>query len=355
MSRLRWEASDAGGKRSPLLGFVPYHELGGRPNVVVDGSPATGTVLCLSHWPGIASPPRFQADLSAQMAFAYLEAYDCHDPATAVSNNHFDQDGLVSLYALTSPEAALARRNLLIDIARAGDFATFEVREAARISMAVSAYATPGRSPLEYLSPDYATRTAELYSELLGRLGELCEHPERYRHLWEEEDASLQASEAALATNAATIEEVMDIDLAVVTLAENAPRSGGHRFAGEWVRGLHPMSICNATDRFAVLVIRGQQYEFSYRYETWVQYRSRRPRPRVDLSALAERLNADERGPGQWVAEPVSGLAPALKLQGADHSDISPRHLRAVVEDHLRNGQPAWDPYKVSGARLPTG
>jgi hypothetical protein len=88
MSRLRWGASGGGGKRSPLLGFVPYHELAGRPNVVVDGSPTTGTVLCLSHWPGIASPPGFQADLSAQMAFAYLEAYDRHDPATAVSNNH---------------------------------------------------------------------------------------------------------------------------------------------------------------------------------------------------------------------------------------------------------------------------
>jgi hypothetical protein len=87
-------------------GFVPYHELGGRPDVVVDGAPTTGTVLCLSHWPGIASPPRFQADLSAQMAFAYLEAYDRHHPATAVSNNHFDQDGLVSIYALARPEAA---------------------------------------------------------------------------------------------------------------------------------------------------------------------------------------------------------------------------------------------------------
>jgi hypothetical protein len=353
MSRLRRGGPDAEGKRSPLLGFVPYHELDGRPNVVVDGSPATGTVLCLSHWPGIASPARFRADLSAQMAFAYLEAYDRHDPATAVSNNHFDQDGLVSIYALACPEAALARRDLLIAVARAGDFATFDLREAARISMAVSAYATPGRSPLEGLAADYATMTAQLYTELLGRLGELCDHPDRYRHLWAEEDASLEASEAALATGQATIEEVMDIDLAVVTVAENAPHAGGHRFAGEWVSGLHPMSLCNATDRFAVLVIRGQKYEFSYRYETWVQYRSRRPRPRVDLSALAERLNADERGPGHWVAEPVSGLTPTLKLHGADHSDINPLCLRTVVEDHLRNGQPAWDPYGLGGGTLP--
>lgn len=347
MSKVSWGAFGGEGKRSPLLGFVPYNELGGRPNVVVDGSPTEGTVLCLTHWPGIASPAEFRADLSAQMAFAYLEAYNRHHPATAVSNNHFDQDGLVSLYALARPEGALARRDLLIDVARAGDFATFERREAARISMALSAYATPGRSPLDGLAADYAVMAGQLYSELLGRLDELCDHPDRYRHLWAEEDASLEASEAALATGQVTIEEVMDIDLAVVTVSKNAPRAGGHRFAGEWVFGPHPMSICNATDRFALLVIREQSYEFTYRYETWVQYQSRRPRPRVDLSALAERLNSDERGPGRWIAGPVSGLTPTLRLHGAEQSDISPLCFRTAVQDYLRDGQPAWDPYAV--------
>jgi hypothetical protein len=348
MSSLAWGACGGAGKQSPLLGYVPYHELDGRPNVVVDGAPAEGTVLCLSHWPGITSPARFLADLSAQMAFAYLSTYDAHEPATAVSNNHYDQDGLVSLYALSQPEAALARRDLLIDVARAGDFARFRYREAARVSMVLSAYATPGRSPLNGLADDYATTTAQIYTETLGRLGELCDHPDRYRHLWEEEDASLDASEAALATGAVTIEEIVDIDLAVMTVAESAPQTGGHRFPGEWVSGLHPMAIWNATDRFAVLLIRGHSYEFSYGYESWVQYQSRRPRPRVDLIPLAERLNAEEHGPGRWVAGPVSDLLPTLALQGAEHSNIDPRRFQAIVEDNIRNAQPAWNPYSNS-------
>jgi hypothetical protein len=33
--------------------------------VVVDGSPTEGTVLCLTHWPGIAAPEAMRADLSA--------------------------------------------------------------------------------------------------------------------------------------------------------------------------------------------------------------------------------------------------------------------------------------------------
>ena len=35
---------------------------------------------------------------------------------------------------------------------------------------------------------------------------------------------------------------------------------------------------------FALLVVRGRRYRFTYRYETWVQYRSRRPKARVDLA-----------------------------------------------------------------------
>ena len=38
-------------------------------NVVVDGSPNEGTVLTLTHWPGITQPAGLAADLSAQMAF----------------------------------------------------------------------------------------------------------------------------------------------------------------------------------------------------------------------------------------------------------------------------------------------
>jgi hypothetical protein len=81
------------------------------------------------------------------MAFRYAEDRRGGSDATLVSNNHFDQDGLVSMYALTNPAEAATRRELLIDVARAGDFETSTSLAAARISMTLSAYATPGRSP----------------------------------------------------------------------------------------------------------------------------------------------------------------------------------------------------------------
>jgi hypothetical protein len=284
------------------------------------------------------------------MAFLYLDAFDRHPGAAAVSNNHFDQDGLVGVFALASTGDALARRALLVEVARAGDFAVTSSRDAAHVSMVLSAYADPARSPLGDLPSDYEATTAVLYDEMLGRLAELCDHPERHRALWVEEDATLRASEEAIASGAVEIAEVPDLDLAVVTVPEHAPAAGGHRFGGGWVHGLHPMAVHNATERGTLLTRRGRRYELAYRYESWVQFRSRCVRPRVDLAPLAERLNAEETDGVTWTAEPVSGLTPVLGMvgDGTAESTITPEGFVALVEAHLRTAPPAWDPYRIT-------
>src|SRR3954463_15141316 len=101
--------------------FVPYEELGEQPNVIVDGSGTPSTVLTLSHWPGSRVPPSLAADLSAEIVVRYLEQPELHVDVDVVSNNHFDQDGLMGVWALVEPEQALTHRELLIDVARAGD------------------------------------------------------------------------------------------------------------------------------------------------------------------------------------------------------------------------------------------
>jgi hypothetical protein len=341
------------GSRSADLRYLPYGALFGAPSVVVDGSPAPGTVLCLSHWPGIASPPEFFADLSAEMAFAYLDAFDRHGEAAVVSNNHFDQDGLVGLFALVAPTEALPRRELLIEVARAGDFAVTASRRAARISMALSAFADPERTPLHRLPAEYDAQTAELYRHLLERLPDVCDRPERYRDLWGDEDATLRASGALLASGAVTIAERPDVDLAVVSVSGDAPAGGGHRFAGQWVSGLHPMALHNATERGALLTVQGRHYQLTYRYESWVRYRTRAVRPRVDLAPLAEQLNAEEAAAGgtaTWVAERVSALTPVLSLADpdADESRLAPEAVLSAIATHLRDAPPAWDPFRIT-------
>lgn len=332
---------------SPIsLRYEAYEATNDRPNVVVDGSPNPGTVLSLTHWPGIASPPRTEADLSAQMAFRYLDrGADLHGDAELVTNNHFDQDGLVAVHALSAPDHALAHRDLLEDLAAAGDFGTYRFRAAARLSMVVHAYADPDRSPAAPLAED---PDADLYRELLGRLPELVADPDQVKDLWEEEDVALTESEAALASGLVRITEHPDVDLAVVDFADPDRYWSGHRFSHRAFEDIHPMAVNNATDRFALLVVRGRRYRFTYRYETWVQYRSRRPKARVDLAPLADELTAAEPGSAHWFAEPAGDLAPVLGLvdgaeSGLDHAEVLSRLTR-----HLATAPVAWDPYAVS-------
>jgi len=322
--------------------FAPYDQLAGRPNVIVDGSPTDGTVLTVTHWPGYPPPEVLADDLSAQMAFRLLDHLELAGGAELVSNNHFDQDGLVSIHALVDPTTALTRRPFLEDVAAAGDFAVYRFRDAARVSMVLSAFAA-GKADLD-LPADYPGQTALLYGELLGRLPALCADVDAWRALWGEEDATLTASEDAIASGRVTISEIADVDLAVVDAGPGAPTAGGHRFGGEWATGLHPMAVHNATQRLVVATARGRRYDVEQRYETWVQLRSKPLRCRRDLVPLAARLQDEERGDATWTATSVGGLVPRL-TSGDGDSSLDPSRVIDLLSDHLRSAPVAWDPF----------
>jgi hypothetical protein len=324
--------------------FAGYSASASEPNIVVDGSPNDGTVLTLTHWPGYPQPEGFHFDLSAEMAYHYLDEPIDHPPADIVTNNHFDQDGLVGLHALVYPELSLQHRELLIDVASAGDFATFHDRRAARASMVIDAYADADRSPIaSSLVGSYDQQCVVLYEETLPLLVAMAEDEERFRDLWADEDADLSASEQAIADGVVTIEELPEVGLAIVTIPDAEGSRGGHRFAGMSFDSVHPMALHNATNCLRLLVIHGRRYQFVDRYETWVQFRSRQPMPRVDMRPLAERLMATERDSAEWTASQPGSLTPILRLDG--ESSLDSDVVREMVIAHLRDSAPAWNPY----------
>jgi hypothetical protein len=329
--------------------FVPYPDLEGIPNVVVDGARHADTRLTLSHWPHSGTPPALKEDLSAQIAFRYLDSPDWYVDTEVVSNNHFDEDGLASVYVLVDPDGAQQRRGLVVDVAAAGDFGTFRSRDSARISMAISAFTDADRSPLDpaVFALPYEQYAGAMYEEMLPRVQELLDYPDRFRELWAEEDAHLALSEAGLRDHSVTLDEVPESDLAVVTVPEAWMTRQVHRFTQPRKQAVHPMAVHNATERFRVLLVEGRKYELQFRYESWVQYVSRRPLPRVDLAPLAKSLTADEAS-GHWVFDGVGAIAPSLHLNGASDSSIAPETFRDRVEEFLRDAPGAWDPYDAS-------
>ena len=311
--------------------YVPWDELDGRPNIVVDGYPATGTVLTLSHWRGSGTPEELADDLSTQIAFRYLDRPDLAVTADAVTNNHFDEDGLCGIYAVLHPEEALARRDELIDVASAGDFDVFSSREMARVAFALGTFADENRSPLNVFDRPYPQTSAALYEELLERLPEMVDHPDRFEDLWKEEDAWLARDEELVRSRAIKIKQRRRLDLAIVTL----PDTIEDRDAEESILGCHASAIYNRTARNRILAMRGRRYVVRYRYETWVRYVSATTAPRVDLTLLADELSTREPGRARWTFDGVDSLTPSLRLDGGEESAIDPGDFVAAVEDFL--------------------
>jgi hypothetical protein len=318
--------------------YVAYFEVGDRPNVIVDGAATPSTVLTLSHWPGAPTPDAFKADLSAEIAFRYLDQPELHVDAHVVSNNHFDEDGLMSVYALTDPEGAMARRALVEDVARAGDFGTFHSRDAARISFAISTLADPTRSPFgaAFFDRPYDDWAHGLYVELLARLPALLDDLDANRALWEDEDAELARSEQAIDRGEVTIEERPDVDLAIVRVPESFAPHAVHRFTQGRTARVHPMAIHNRTSMLRVATICGSSYEVALRYETWVQLVTRKAMPRVDLAPLAAQLDHCE-------VDAVDAITPSLRCNG---TSLAPSDFIDALLTYLASAPPAWDPYK---------
>ena len=338
--------------------YVPAQDLGGRPHLIVDGAPRPGTVCTLSHWPRTPTPDALRADLSAEIALRALERPDLVPDVDAVSIDHYDEDGLVALAFLTVEGLAAAHAGLLVEAARVGDFGVVTGRAGALVSFALAAVADPERSPLDALRgahrpTDWLEVCSTAARAALALLPGIAEHPEDHEALWGREARAYDASVAALASGAVTIEERPDADLAIVRVADvpataataaTATATAATAWGG---RPVHPAAIHSATACLRIATLWGRRYEVRFRYETWVRLESRRPRPRVDLSAMAEALSAAEGAGARWAFDGAGAVTPALHLVDAP-SALEP--ARFVDEVHgellaLDEGPPAWDPY----------
>ncbi len=322
------------------LKFVPFHKLGDQPNLIVDGKGNEHTRMTLSHWPDNDTPAQYKDDLSAQIVFRYLEDDKPIEDVEVVSNNHFDEDGLVSVFAMVDPKRAFEMKDFLIEVARAGDFSMCLDRDAARVSFVISAWTDPDRSPLNRTVFGDTTETLNqaLYEELLKRLPNIVNKIQNLHEFWEPEDRVLTATEQAILEGKVKIEEDKDIDLAVVTLPDKGILSEDIVLdkPTSWVSSvLHPIAVHNKIDSYRVLVIMKNRYELYYRYETWIDYVSKILKERVDLNNLVRRLNATEKSGGSWSFNGVDKIIGRLSFEGARESSIGPSSFLDYIRGSL--------------------
>jgi hypothetical protein len=313
---------------APRLRYVSWAESLSRPNVVVDGYANDATVVCLSHWPGVVVPEPWRHDLSTGIALAFVaDGYPgLGADVEVVTNNHFDEDGAASVYALIAPDDALAHRPLLEAVAEVGDFATGTDPAALQVAFSLAALADPARSPLpsSVFDRPWADVTAAQYEHALALLPSLLAAPQSYRALWADEYDRYLAGVEVMA--AASTDEHPAIDLSVVSL--DAP--------------VHDVALHNAVSGRVLAVVLDGSVEVRYRYESWVQAPTRRPRGRVDLAPLADRLSDAERDGARWGFDGVDSITPVLKVREG-RSSIAAADVVGDVVAFLSSNQPAWD------------
>lgn len=305
----------------------------------------------MSHWPRTPTPAALRADLSAEIVRGALARPDLVPvDVDVVSIDHVDADGLISLALMVVEGLDAAYGPLLVEAARAGDFDVVTDRRAARVAFALRGLLDGEQAAGGTARASGVGDVMELYAAAAGEAMDLvpalAENPDRYERLWHREDAAYHASVRALHDGWATIEEISDLDLALVRVdlahAEAAAAWG--------TAPLHRAAIHNATDCLRIVTLAGDRMELRYRYESWVRLGDHRPRPRprVDLAPLAAELDTWEASGAPWVFDGAGSVTGALHLAGNGGSSVDAARFVDAVCRRLTvadRGPAAWDPY----------
>jgi hypothetical protein len=330
-------------KNEAKMKFIPYYQLENKKSIVVDGTPHPGTQLILSHWRGSGTPTHLLRDTSAEIVLDFLENNKISSNLEFVSNDHFDQDGLIGIFSILNPEYSLSIKPLLIDIAEAGDFSKYRDRKAARIHFTIASMVERISNQESNMNLENSKRSALLYQEILPKLRHIIEQTERYREYWKIEDDFLQRSEENIEKGIIKITEDNENKIAFVDITGDLLSESYHWATFNKQAPVHDMAIHNRTPHVQLVYRQGKKYGFKYRYESWVTFQSYKFPLRVDLFPLCLQLNSMEKNPGHWTFSGANDLVPVLAHEG-ESSIQFPTFLEKLYTA-LKTSSVAWDPF----------
>jgi hypothetical protein len=307
--------------------FAYYDErLASMPFLCVDGVVPAG--LNLSHWPGNRTPAHLRADTSTEMALKLAR-----DPGrdawlrgvSIVTNNHFDTDGLLSVFAVLHPEQALSHSEALVQAARTGDFGEFNTPDAFKLDAIVSAFDDDAVSPIasEIRGRAEHERYQILYDRLLSMLPDLLSSTGRFKALWSRALADLMRSLLSVRSFA----RVREHEAARLTVIETT-------------RPLERMARFNVARHHRVLTADrsddGWVYEMAFQDFSWFDTVTPPRGGRVDLTPIAAAFDALEtaRG-GGWTYTGNGSLDARLFRAGPDGRPAASSLPLQVVEERL--------------------
>lgn len=293
------------------------------PKLSVDGT--VDNAVHFSHWRGNQTPESVKADTSTETVLNVVAAPNRQELTRSidlVTNNHFDTDGVLSVWSMLAGERALDLRDRLIAAAEAGDFSELSSVDGVRASIVIQGSDSPIDKSGSPLAAKLAGRPiedeAESYVLVLPHVEDVIRHTGKYEELWREQWQRVQTALDSFANGASTVEEFTDVELSLVNLAREVFGPRGFDPA----RDAAPFTAISHHARGTLFLIAtqlngGWAYRIDYPYYSWAETVVRPPVRRRDLTLLLERLNELETSSaGKWEADSAE-LASAAKFQSS--------------------------------------
>ncbi len=306
--------------------FEFYHPgLDEVPKLSVDGT--VDNALHFSHWQGNETPVELKADTSTEIVLNLVAAPN-RDELTQgielVTNNHFDTDGVLSVWTVLAGERALDLRDKLIPAAEAGDFSEFSNENAVRASIAIQGtdQVTPGEEstyPLaSHLAGQGVTDDARAYELVLPEIERVLTRTNEYEPLWRNAWAKIEKAIDSFERGDSTVMEFPDAGLSLVTLSTAVFGDGF-----DPARDAAPYTAISRYAKGRLFLIAtplrtGWAYRIDYPYYSWAETIVRPRIPRRDFSDLLVELNRSEAEPeGSWKVD-NGQMTSVIKFLGAD-------------------------------------
>lgn len=279
------------------------------PKLSVDGT--VDNAIHFSHWQGNETPAELKADTSTEIALNLVASPNRASLTKGidlVTNNHFDTDGVLSVWTVLTGERALAHRDLLIAAAEAGDFSEHSSDDGVRVSIAIqgsdqASSNNDAGSPLAHLlAGQEVDDHAREYELVLPEVERLFTNINQYEPLWRDGWRNVATAIESFEQGRSRVTEFSDSRISLITLAPELFDGAGfsptrhaapYTAISKYAKGQLFVIAIPATD--------GWFYRLDYPYYSWAETVVRPQVQRRDLSSALQLLNAKEMNrEGRW-------------------------------------------------------
>jgi hypothetical protein len=285
--------------------FIHFYDIKKYPDeaLVVDAHHPQG--FDLSHWRGAAVPKNCEADTSTEIVLKAIQNNLPELGKKYVTNNHYDIDGFLGVWAIFNPKKALEHYDLLTEMAQIGDFREINFKYSDwEKALKIVCWLNEEEAELFYPpfgAPEIAEKEMEAcvpkYIHFLDAFSNVVDLP--IEDVPETEEFKLVLKHLEKIDGQETIN---DIKMHLVEAQEP----------------LHYYALYSKSQSADIVmsIYPDNRYELEFKYTTWINT-TRKHFPRISMEQLCDQLNEIEESGKKWEAEHFTDTAPILRLKGA--------------------------------------